>query len=230
MSNSLFDKEVITLPALTAIIKILSGYLPNVHEVSFESRPEWVNASILGQLDNLLGQLYGGKLVREVAVGIETHDEARRLQVGKGITDSMIFDLGKFLAGLGWKLRAYFMYNLLIRNKNREELIGDVEFMARLQDKTGVRPAILILRGYVPKGMKNDSIFRGFEEVPDKVALDDLRAAAICAKELGILFEIDSSSQDQIAVGADVLSPQYTAALEKYNCSLNPDYLYLIAD
>jgi len=195
------------------VVEISFGYLREVEEVSFESRPEWVNVSVLGQLDDLLSQLYCGKLVREIVLVIETHDEARRL--------------GKTLAELNWKLRAYFMYNMLRRDQNRQELIGNVEFMARLRDKTGVSPSILILRGYVPEGMERMPIFQGFNEVPDEVALSELRIAAVRARELGVRFEIDSTSEDQGAVGADVLSPRYTDALERYNCSLNPDDLFL---
>lgn len=227
MANSVLDPKVVDPEALKAIIEITHGYLRNIKEISFESRLEWVNSTILNKLEILIYQVFRRGLVSEIAVGVETYSETRRIKSGKEITDKMIYKLSEILAEREWKLRGYFMYNMLMRDDNLKELLEDVEFMAHLRNKTGVQPAMLILRGYVPAGMERKHIFKDFKEVPDKVVLDHLQKAAMLAKKLNILFEVDPTTQDRSAVGAGVLSVPYKKAVKEYNSTLDPANLCL---
>lgn len=228
MANSVLDPKVVAPEALKTILEISHGYLQNISEISFESRPESINTTILDKLQILIHQIFGRMLICEIAVGMETYSEPRRIKSGKGITNKMILKLAEILAERDWKLRGYFMHNMLMRHNNLKELLEDVRFMARLRDKTGVQPAMLIQRGYVPANMKSKHIFKGFKEVPDKVALSHLKKGAELAKELDILFEIDPTIEDRCAVKAEISSSApYEKAVKVYNNTLNPAKLCL---
>ncbi len=56
--------------------------------------------------------------------------------------------------------------------------------------------------------------------------------AAEHAKEKGVVFEIDTTSEDQTAVAAvispntNIFSPTYIAAIKRYNLTLDPTQLH----
>jgi uncharacterized Fe-S cluster-containing MiaB family protein len=227
MTDSLLNPKTIKPEALKEVFRIARTQLPKVKEVSVESRLDMVSAPALESLKYFFSDVFGSGATRELDAGVETANERVRNGVGKGISDKLIYDVSRTLAEIEWNFRAYFIYNLLERENNRGSLISAVDFMARLRDETKVNPSILILRGYVPEGFEKRELFRGFSEVKDEIALSELRAAAIHAKQQGIKFEIDSTSEDQSASGAGVLSREYTAALVKYNLTLDPDNLVL---
>ncbi|HQT45354.1 MAG TPA: hypothetical protein PLO51_05210 [Candidatus Micrarchaeota archaeon] len=249
MSDSLLNPKTIEPEALIQIAKIIPDYLPNVVEASIESRADimgrhvpwlkrlfvrrWNEAGnqALDMAKGFFGELSRGlklpDLAKEIAVGIETTSDKIREMMNKGITNKQIIDAAKAIGRRGWNLRGYFIYNLLERSDNVGALERAVDFMARLGKKAKIEASILVLRGYVPEGRQNNRLFRGFADVPDEAALKELAMAARYAQKKGGKFEIDSTSEDQKATEAGMLSPAYTAALERYNLKSDPDELRL---
>jgi hypothetical protein len=173
--------------------------------------------------------LFGEGTQRELAVGIETPYEARRMELGKGLPDRTIFELGKKLTVLGWSMRGYFIHGLLEHTPEaRLRMLGDsVDFMRDIGEKTSVWPSILILRAYVPEARKDDPLFRGdFAAVNDAAALAEFKAIASRSRG-GVVFDIDPTSEDQMAAGAALQHEQYTAAVRRYCATLNPNELVL---
>jgi hypothetical protein len=228
MTDSLTNPRTIEPPALIQIAKDVPKFLPNILEASIESRADMVRIPLAQEFFSELSRALGlPDLVKEIASGIEAASEAVRDSMNKGISDRQIGELAKKLAQAGYNFRGYFIYDMLERNDNLGALKRAVDFMADLVTKTKVSASILILRGYIPEGKQDEELFRGFAPLPDKTALADLKAAATYAKEKGVKFEIDSTSEDQGAAGAEVLGKEYTAALARYNLSFNPNKLTL---
>lgn len=229
MSDSLLNPKTIRPSALIEIANIIPKFLPNVVEASIETRADMAGKQALNVARKFFDELSKGLkisgLIGEIAVGIESARQEIRDSVNKGISDIRIEKLATSLGQLGVNLRGYFIYNLLERNDNVGELLRAVYFMARLREKTGVNPSILILRGYVPDGYRNAKFFKGFTDVPDETALEELRMPAKYAQKKGVKFEIDSTSEDQSATGADTLSQKYTSALKNYNLTFKPGKL-----
>ena len=177
MTDSLLNPKTVEPSALIQIAKSIPKFLPNIIEASIESRADMAGSRALETatafFDELSRALKVPALTKEVAIGIETAREEIRNRAGKGISNKQIEDLARALGQLGWNLRGYFIYNLLERDDNFGALKRAVDFMARLREKTKVNPSILILRGYSPEGLQNTGLFKGFKDVPDKVALKD---------------------------------------------------------
>jgi hypothetical protein len=226
MTDSMLNPKTIEPDALKKIIEVSHNLLPNITEISIESWADMVKAPVLEELQVFLTNLFGMNIVREIATGIETASEEIRNRVGKGISDKQIEDLARTLVRLGWKLRGYFIYNLLERDDNVGALKRAVDFMARLRDKTKVELSILVLRGYQPKVVENTKLFKGFKDVSDEMALDELREGANYAKNK-VEFWIDSVSLDQKLTGAKELSYEYADALIRYNQTSDPEMLCL---
>lgn len=231
MSDSLLNSKTIEPDALIQIAKAIPKFLSNVVEASIETRADMAGRQALGAatafFDELSKALGVPALAKEIAIGIESASQRIRESVNKGISDMQIEALARKLGQLGMNLKGYFIYNLLERDDNVGALKRAVDFMARLKAKTKVSPSILVLRGYAPEGKQNTTLFKGFADVPDKVALNELRAAAIYAKEKGVKFEIDSTSEDQNATNAGMLSLAYTSSLARYNLTFDPGELHL---
>ena len=262
MTDSLLNPKTVEPNALIEIAGFISKFLPNVVEASIETRADIIGKRAVETarafFDKLSESLKLPDLAKEIAVGIETASQKIRDSANKGISDKQIEKLAAKLRQLGWNLKGYFMYNVLERDDNVGALKRAIDFMADLNQKTGITPSILILRGYAPEEYKikgfrgfllrnfefigrfqflvrlllphaseSQKLFMNFKDVPDKVALRELREAAVYAKQKGVKVEIDSTSEDQEAAKADLLSPAYTSALVRYNLTFNPDELHL---
>ncbi len=235
MTDSLLSKKTIHPAALLKAMERLHEALPAVSEISIETRADMVARFRLLSVGLEIDRVFGKTSSRGIVCGIESHNEAVRLSTGKGITDSHILRAASLAASTGFDFRGWFTYNLLEREPEprARAIVGAVDFMADVATRTGADVSILVLRGYVPAGLEGTPRFRGFQEVDDRTAIHELRAAAERGIAKKVRFEVDSTCEDQDAAGAvmaegtNVKSPAYIAALVRYNQSLDPEKLRL---
>ncbi|GEM_PF-5290857 len=225
MTDSLLNPRTIQPDALKAILEVSSRYLPNVREVGVESRADMADPSALERASAQIESGFG-EVSRELAIGIETADEAfRNKSLNKGITDACIEQVCRKLSEINWKLRGYFIYNLPGVLDRVDALKSAVDFMARVRDKTSAETSIYVIPGYAPQELKDNEFFKSFMEASDASTLSDLKQAAVYANERMIKLEIDSCSVDRAATGAGAMGSNLPAALDRYNLTLNPEEL-----
>ncbi len=229
-SDSVLNPETVRRKALLGMLDIIHETLPEVAELVFESRAESIKTRTLAQVSRRIDTLFGTDTGRSVAIGVESPYARVRRTIRKGLPDSLLFKAAGNAAEAGFGFRGYFIYNLLEPEGTGRvtNLIDAVDMMARLADETGPKTSMFVIRGYVPERLAATLLLQRFTEVSDGVALTELQHIATYAKEKGVLFEVDSTTEDQEnAASLTVMSPAYIAALVRYNTSMDPQHLKL---
>ena len=231
MSDSLLNPMTIEERALRIAMETAVRAFPNVSCLSVESRADMLHSDYLNRLWDFMQNEFGNGVSGEVAVGVETASEYNRNLLGKGISDAVLVSASRVLSDTMWSMRGSLIYALFEHEPLARVLAlkNGIDLMAGLGERMRTYTSILLLRGYVPEDMASSNLFRDFVEVPDEVVLRELREAALHAKRRKLHFEIDSTTADQEAVRATlgIMSPEYRAALDRYNQSLDPRELVL---
>lgn len=233
MSDGLLNAPwTIKLEALKRALELVARNFPNIRVISIESRADYVMYyRTLSQVGTYIDSLFGSEVMKEVACGIETPYNEVRKRARKGISDTYLAIAATALSDNGWhNMRGYFIYNLFEHEPAaRVQALKDaVDLMYDLGCGRSIMTSALVLRGYVPESKKDKPLFRDFREVDDETALRELKEAASYARQKPLLFEIDSTCEDQVAASAlGVMSPAYRDALIRYNLSFDPAQLVL---
>ena len=225
----MLDEATFSSTALIYLLAKLNLHLPNLHVVSIETRPEFVD---LAELEFIARVLSEGDTTThlEVAIGFEVFDDHIRNHVfQKGLVLHTFERLAKDLASYGFRLKCYFMQKPVPEMTDDEAILDihrAIEYLSRIAREYDVVINMHLNATYVGAGTPLESALREGRYSPPR--LQDLAAAARHARHQPITVFLGLYDEGLAVEGGSPVRPgdeRLVAILEEFNRTQDYDLL-----
>lgn len=230
----MLDEATFSSTALIYLLAKLNLHLPNLHVVSIETRPEFVD---LAELEFIARVLSEGDTTThlEVAIGFEVFDDHIRNHVfQKGLALHTFERLARDLASYGFRLKCYFMQKPVPEMTDDDAILDihrAIEYLSRIAQEYDVVINMHLNATYVGAGTPLESALRQGRYSPPRLL--DLAAAARHARHQPITVFLGLYDEGLAVEGGSPVRPgdeRLVAILEEFNRTQDYDLLDSIHD
>lgn len=220
-NGSVLDEETFSTTALIYFIAKMNQHCRDIHVLTLETRPEYVDWEELEVMSRALRE-GDTPTDLELAIGFEAFDdEIRNDYFFKGLSLETFEEMVEKTAKYGFSLKAYFMQKpvpYLTETEAVEDIEHAIDYLDQISEKYGISINMHLNPTYVAFGTRLEQEFKAGRYVPP--LLDNVRKAVLHGEGKRISIYIGLNDENLAVEGGTFIRPgdeKLVSAMEEFN-------------